>query len=189
MGPRKPVKEWQHGVKGDSIPRWHGLRGENMEQDLLDILVISENQHRCCHLIKALEQLGCRCWFVSTAEEIRAHLDRHGFRLVLSTRPITEGSALMLLLCEAKRSVFYSIPVETGCLWFRAFPEIAAGERLFAVRPGAFKKLLTDLIASLQPPRRSISAISLRTATFNPALDAMRKDRRGRRENTASRSI
>lgn len=159
-----------------------------MEQDLLDTLIIGENQQRCCNFIKALESLKCRCWFASTIEEIRVVLDRHNFRLVLSTRPITEGSALMLLLCEPKRSVFYSIPVETGCLWFRAFPEIVAGERLCAVSAGAFKRLLIDLVARLKPPRHPIS-ISSSTAIFDPAPNSRRKDRGGRSENTSSQSI
>ena len=94
----------------------------------------------------------------------------------------------MLLLREQKRSVFYSIPVENGCLWFRAFPEIVAGERLFAVRASAFKRLLTDLIARLKPPKHSIS-ISSTTAMFNPAPHASRKDRDGQGENTTSQSI
>jgi hypothetical protein len=159
-----------------------------MEQDLLDILVIGENRQRCCHLVKALEHLSCRCWFASTAEEIRAVLDRRSFRLVLSTRPVTEGSALMPLLCERKRSVFYSIPVENGCLWFRAFPEIVAGQRLSAVRAGAFTRLLTDLIARLKSPKQPIP-ISPSTAIFNSIPHAARRNRGGQDENTTSQSI
>lgn len=135
-----------------------------MEQDLLDILIIGENQQRCCHLIKALEQLKCRCWLASEAAEIQAALDRHNFRLVLSTRPVTDGGALLLLLCKPNRTVFYSIPVENGCLWFRAFPEIVAGQRLSAVRADAFARLLTDLIPRLKAPKHSIS-VSSSTAT------------------------
>ena len=60
----------------------------------------------------------------------------------------------MLLLCKPKRSVFYSVPVENGCLWFRAFPEIVAGQRLSAVRADAFTRLLTDLVARLKSPKR-----------------------------------
>jgi hypothetical protein len=77
----------------------------------------------------------------------------------------------MLLLRKPKRNVFYSIPVEKGCLWFRAFPEIVAGERTSALRAGAFTKLLLDLIACLKSPQRSFS-ISSSTATFNPAAHA-----------------
>ena len=159
-----------------------------MEQDLLDILVIGENQQRCCHLMKSLEQLKCRCWFASATEEIRAALDHHNFRLVLSTRPVTEGSALMPLLCKPKRSVFYSIPVENGCLWFRAFPEIVAGQRLSAVTAGAFARFLTNLIPRLKAPKDSIS-ISSSTALFNPAPRAARRNQVGQDENTTSQSI
>lgn len=168
------------------VARSPGLCGENMEQDLLDTLIIGENQQRCCNFVKALESLKCRCWFASTTEEIRVVLDRHNFRLVLSTRPITEGNALMLLLCKPKRTVFYSIPVENGCLWFRAFPEIVAGQRLSAIGAGAFKRLLTDVIESLKPPKRGISKSSS-TTIFNPS-HATRKDRGGQAENATGLS-
>jgi hypothetical protein len=118
-----------------------------MDRTSLDVLLISENQSGCCLLVKALERLKCRCWFASTAEEIRVLLKRLPFRLVLSTRPVTERSALTLLLRAPGRIIFYSIPVEDGCLWFRAFPEIVAGQRLSALRPGEFMKALNDLIA------------------------------------------
>lgn len=159
-----------------------------MGQDFLNILVIAENRLLCCHLVKALEQLKCCCWFASTAEDVRAVLDRHNFSLVLSTRPITEGSALMLLLCKPKRSVFYSIPVEDGCLWFRAFPELVAGERLSGVRPSEFKRLLTDLIARLNPPQHSTSKSSS-TAIVDVAERAARRNRGGQDGRSASQSI
>jgi hypothetical protein len=159
-----------------------------MERDLLDILVIGEKQQRCGQLVSALEQLGCRCWFARTAEEIREALDRRTFRLVLSTRPVPEGSALMPLLCEPKRSVFYSIPVENGCLWFRAFPEIVAGERLSAVRAGEFMKQLSDLIARLQSAKRPIP-LSARTPVFNRDAHSARGIRGGKDEDTTLRSI
>lgn len=118
-----------------------------MDRGLLDVLLITENQRACCHLVEALVRLRCRCWFASTAEEIRVLLKRHPFRLVLSTRPVTEWSALTPLLKALRRTIFYSVPVEHGCLWFRAFPEIVAGQRLSALRPAEFMKALDDLIA------------------------------------------
>jgi hypothetical protein len=160
----------------------------DMERDLLDILIIGENKQRCCHLVRALEQLKCRCWFASTAEEIRAVLDRRNFPLVLSTRPVTEGSALMLLLCRPERSVFYSVPVENSYLWFRAFPEVVAGKRLSSVRAGAFARFLTDLIPRLKAPKRSIST-SLSTALFNPTPRAAPKNQVEQNENATRQSI
>jgi hypothetical protein len=159
-----------------------------MEQDLLDILVIGENRQYCCHLMKSLEQLKCRCWFASATEEIRAALDHHDFRLVLSTRPVTEGGALMPLLCKPKRNVFYSIPIENGCLWFRAFPEIVAGQRLSAVPAVAFAGFLTNLVARLKASNHSMS-MSSGTALFNPAPRAARKNQVAQDENTTSQSI
>jgi hypothetical protein len=118
-----------------------------MDRGLLDVLLITENQRACCHLVETLVRMRCRCWFASTAEEIRALLKLHPFRLVLSTRPVTEQSALTALLKAPRRTIFYSVPVEHGCLWFRAFPEIVAGQRLSALRPAEFMNALNDLIA------------------------------------------
>lgn len=120
-----------------------------MNRGPLDVLLVSENQRTCCYLVEALERMSCRCWFASTAEEIRALFKRHPFRLVLSTRAVTEQSALTPLLKGSRRTVFYSVPVENGYLWFRAFPEIVAGQRLYGVRPGEFMKNLNDLVARL----------------------------------------
>ena len=116
-------------------------------EGLLDVLLINKGQQGWSHLAMQLEQLGCQCWFASTPEDIRALLDRHPFRLILSTRPVTEGSVLMQLLRGPERSVFYSFPVENGCLWFEAFPEssLAAGS---AFRPSEFMSILSDLIKS-----------------------------------------
>jgi hypothetical protein len=117
-----------------------------MDRSSLDVLLISEDQRLCGELGEALERLNCRCWFASTAEEIRVLLQRRPFRLVLSMRPVTERSALAPLLQGPGRTIFYSVPVDGGCLWFRAFPEIVGGERLSAVRPGEFVKVLSDFI-------------------------------------------
>jgi hypothetical protein len=138
-----------------------------MERDLLDVLLITENQRGCCHLVEALARLSCRCWFAATDDEIRILLKRYPFRLVLSTRPATERSALTALLSGPGRSVFYSVPVEDGCLWFRAFPEIVAGQRACALRPGEFLKALNDFIASAtaQPVGRAKVAAPLLTPT------------------------
>jgi hypothetical protein len=118
---------------------------ERVSEGLLDVLLINKGQQRLCHLAMQLEGLGCHCWFASTAEEIRALLDRHPFRLILSTRPVTEWSVLMELLRGPERSVFYSFPVENGCLWFKAFSESSLA-RGSAFRPGEFMRTLNDLI-------------------------------------------
>jgi hypothetical protein len=120
-----------------------------MDHGRVDVLLIHESQRGWHHLAWQLEQLRCHCWFASTTEQVRALLARHPLRLVLSTRPVTEGSVLMRLLRAPERSVFYSYPVENGCLWFQAVPEIIAGQRLSALRPGEFMSVLQDLIARL----------------------------------------
>jgi hypothetical protein len=93
------------------------------------------------------ERSKCHCWFASTAGEIRALLERHSIGLVLSTRPVTERSAQTPLLTGSKRTIFDSVPVEDGCLWFRGFLEIVSSQRLCAVWIGEFMKALNDPIA------------------------------------------
>ncbi|HTV57460.1 MAG TPA: hypothetical protein VMJ93_01155 [Verrucomicrobiae bacterium] len=159
-----------------------------MKQDLLEILVIGDGLQRCCHTVEALEQMGCRCWFASTDEEIREALGRHSFRLALSTRPVTEGSALMMLLREPQRSVFYSIPVENGCLWFRALPETVAGQRLSGVGAGAFTRLLADLIEQLKSAGHSRSNSSS-PAIIETAAHPTQRNRGGQNESTTNPSV
>ena len=131
--------------------------GEPMNQGLLDVLLIGENPRGWTHLSKTLEHLGCHCWFASTVEEVRALIDRLPIRVVLSSRPITEPGALMKLLRAPERSIYYSCPVEDGCLWFRAFPEIVAAERMAGVRASEFVRTLKKLIAHLTAAGMAIS--------------------------------
>jgi hypothetical protein len=114
----------------------------------MNVLFIGENERSCWHLARHLEKLGCSCWFASTPGEIRTLLDRYAFPLVLSTRPVTEGSPLMELLSGPGRTVFYSFPVEDGCLWFQAIPEVPHVPHVSAFRPGAFMSILDNLCSA-----------------------------------------
>lgn len=111
------------------------------------VLFICESKRSCWQLVKHLEQQGCCCWFAWTPAEIRALLEQHEFRLVLSARPVTEQSPLMELLKGSHRIVFYSVPVENSCLWFQAIPEVVCELRVTALRPSEFTNTLNDLIA------------------------------------------
>jgi len=138
-----------------------------MLEHRLDVLLISETQRSWWHLTRHLEQRGCVCWSASTHEKVRALLGQRPFRLVLSTRPVTERNTLMELLRAPGRFVFYSFPIEGGCLWFQAIPEIPHSSRTSALRPSAFMSNLDDLISSLSvtPGRPSINAESNHRAT------------------------
>lgn len=121
-----------------------------MARDELDVLLVGGNRRGWWHLTQHLEQLKCRCWFAFAAEEVRELLIERQFQLILSARPVTEGSALMKLLRGSQRVVFYSFPVENGCLWFRAMPEIISGERAFTLRPDEFIGILHEAVARLR---------------------------------------
>jgi hypothetical protein len=120
-----------------------------MVPDELDVLLVGGSRRGWWHLAQHLNQLECHCWFAFTVEEVRALLVHHRFPLILSARPVTEGSSLMELLRAPERMVFYSFPVENGCLWFRAMPEIIPSERVFSLRPNEFISVLHEAVASL----------------------------------------
>ncbi len=121
-----------------------------MERGRLNVLLIGESEQGWWQLAKHLEQLGCHWWFASTIEEIEALLEVRSIQLVLSTRPVTEGSPLMELLSQPDCSVFYSYPVEDSYLWFQAVPDRRGRLRASALRPSEFAGILDDLVVELQ---------------------------------------
>jgi len=111
----------------------------------MNALFIGQSQHAWWHLAMHLEGRGCSCWFASTNEELRVLLSQRPFHFVFSARPVTEGGALMDLLQAPERSVFYSFPVEDGCLWFQAVP---GASRTPPLRPSEFMSTLNGLLVS-----------------------------------------
>jgi len=88
----------------------------------VNVLLICERPQGVTHLAQS-EQLGCSCTFARSTGEVSSLLENQSFRLVLSTRPVTEGSVLMSLLRRTSCIVFYLFPIEDGYLWFQALPE------------------------------------------------------------------
>jgi hypothetical protein len=119
----------------------------------LEVLLICECPQGIAHLAQKLEQLDCSCSFARNTMEVSSLLERNSFRLVLSTRPVTEGGVLMRVLCRTSCIVFYSFPIEDGCLWFQALPEPSARQLTSVLRPSEFMSVLTDLIGRLRGPR------------------------------------
>lgn len=116
-----------------------------MGHGALNVVLIGENAQAWWHLGRHLEQMGCTAWFASTSEEARAVVERHLVRVILSARPVTERSPVIRLV-RPDRSVFYSVPVESGCLWFEAVPEVSSVRPMRALRPAEFMRLLDNLI-------------------------------------------
>jgi hypothetical protein len=121
--------------------------------DNLKVLLICECRLGVTHLAQKLEQLDCSCSFARNAAEIGALLQNHSFPLVLSTRPITERSDFMRLLCRTSCIIFYSLPIEDGYLWFQALPEPSGRQLTSVLRPSEFMSVLTDLIGRLREAR------------------------------------
>jgi hypothetical protein len=124
-----------------------------MSDNKLNVLLICECRRAIGLLAQKLVQLDCSCSFARNAVEVRALLESHSFPLVLSTRPITERSDFMRLLCRTSCVVFYSFPIEDGYLWFQALPEPSGQHPTSVLRPSEFMSVLTDLIDRLRGAR------------------------------------
>src|SRR5260221_14218989 len=116
----------------------------------LDVLLICERPQAITYLARRLEQLDCSCSFARNTREVSALLKNHSFGLVLSTRPVIEGSVLLRLLCRTRCFIFYSFPVEDGYLWFQALPEPSGQKPAAVLRSSEFMSTLIDLIGRLR---------------------------------------
>jgi hypothetical protein len=137
-----------------------GLIERLMRDNKLDVLLICECRRGIGHWAQKLEQLDCSCSFARNAVEVVALLENHSFPLVLSTRPITEHSDLMRLLCRTSCIVFYSFPIEDGYLWFQALPEPSGRQPTSVLRPIEFMSVLTDLIGRLRGARLLLDQVA-----------------------------
>jgi len=139
-----------------------------MARNELDVLLVGGSRQGWWRLAKHLEQLECHCLLALTTEDVGALLFQCRFRLILSARPVTEGSNLMELLRAPERTVFYYFPVENGCLWFQAMPETIRREHVSMLRPSEFISVLDEAIASLRNRYRPLPAydVERRTASL-----------------------
>jgi hypothetical protein len=114
----------------------------------MNALFVGGSEGDWWHLSSRLKQMGCNSWFAGTTEEVRVLLGQRPFCLVLSTRPVTERGPLMELLCGPGRWVFYSFPIENGCLWFQAVPHVLHGPRASSLRPSEFMSIVSQIVLS-----------------------------------------
>lgn len=126
----------------------------------LNVLLICERPQGVTHLARRLEQLDCSCSLARNTREVSLLLEYQSFRLVLSTRPVTEGGDLMRLLRQTSCIVFYSFPIEDGYLWFQALPEPRGRQTGSVLRPSEFMSILTDLIGRLQGARVRLDQVA-----------------------------
>ena len=136
----------------------------------LDVLLVGGTRQGWWHLAEHLEQLGCRCWFACTAEDVQGLLIQRRFRLILSARPVTQGSNRMELLRAPERTVFYSFPVENGCLWIRALPEMIRGAHPSTLRPGEFINVLDEAVAGLRGDCRQFPSYDIPGGRTGPGV-------------------
>jgi hypothetical protein len=117
----------------------------------MNALFIGGSERGWWDFTRRLQQMGCICWFAPTIEEVRTLLGQRHFRLILSTRPVTEQGELMPLLRAPGRWVFYSFPIEDGCLWFQAVPEVLHGSRASSLRPSEFMSIVNQVVIPAGP--------------------------------------
>lgn len=120
-----------------------------MEQSGVNVLLIGESERGCCQLARRLEERGCHWWFASTMSDVRSLLDERPFQLVLSTRPVPPGSAIMELLHRSACNVFYSYPIEDSCLWLQAARHGQTCLKAPLLRPSEFASVLDEMMMEL----------------------------------------
>ena len=156
-----------------------------VRQTTINALLVAESQRWGRNFATRLERLGCKCWVATTREEVRVLLRQRPFRLVLSTRPVTDRGPLMELLKDSERVVFYSLPVADKFLWFQALPELVDGEVPQPLRPRDLMSVLDELIARWRPkPSRAPLHNRLEigvTRACDPALEGQLRDGRSRK--------
>lgn len=120
-----------------------------MNQDFVNVLLIGESERGCRQLATRLERRGCRWWFASATNDIRSLLEERPFHLVLSTRPVVQGSIIMDLLNGFACNVFYSYPIEDSCLWLQAAQYGRACTKAPVLRPSEFGSALDRMVRDL----------------------------------------
>jgi hypothetical protein len=98
----------------------------------LDVLLICERSQGVTHVARKLEQLDCSCSFARNTGEVSSLLENHSFRLVLSTRPETEGSVLCAYCAEQIPSSSTHFPFKTITYGSKPSPNPVVGN------PGRF---------------------------------------------------
>jgi hypothetical protein len=105
----------------------------------LRALLIGENSQGSSHLVKLLEEHGCKCRFVTSYEEAFSQLGTEDFDVVLSPMTLRDGSVFPLAnLLEG----FYFQAVEESCWWL---PALRSGQKCF----GSSALCPSEFIASL----------------------------------------
>jgi hypothetical protein len=140
-----------------------GSSSEERKVDLtrINALLIAESHRGWRNFVARLERLGYNC-FVATLEEVRVLLRQRPFRLVLSTRPVTNRGPLMELFREPGRAVFYSFRLVDRFVWFQAVPEFADSEVPRTLRLSDLMVVLERLITCW---RSEPSALPTKTST------------------------
>jgi hypothetical protein len=101
---------------------------------------------------RRLERNGCHCEFAECQREVWNVLRQRQFDIVLSLHrgAGTRTESLGAFLSGSLTTLFYALPVETGCWWV---PVLKVGEECFsapALRPSGFAKALDEVLEQIK---------------------------------------
>lgn len=179
----------------DEQVNWSKDRGNNTPS----VLLIGGCAQGSSHLVKHLEECGCKCGFASSYQEAVSLFSTEDFDLVLSRMRLSDASAFPLVsqLEGSGTYLFFYQPVEESCWWL---PALRAGQKCFgsdALRPGDFAVRLQQIIGEIRTRLRvaaqSVPA-TLRTIAVAPtrlpapmSFKPLRAERAGLVKQTAAR--
>ena len=132
-----------------------------MDQEAIRVLLISETEHGCSNLRRALEIRECKCVFAGSFNEAASLIDQHSFHLVLCTISFLEYDRLLAKLSELPATVFQSFLVEDGCWWL---PLAKNGKPCIgtpALRANEFVGAIDHILEEVRPKREKVLRVGL----------------------------
>ena len=122
-----------------------------MHKEAPRVLLISETEHGCSNLRRALESKNCMCIFASSFDEAAGLFDQQSFHLVLCTISFHEYHRLLAKLSDLPSTVFQRFLVEDGSWWL---PLAENGKPCLgapALRANEFSRAINQIIEDIHP--------------------------------------
>ena len=122
------------------------------EMATVRVLLVGESPKVFASCRRRLENCGCHCEFAECQQEVWSILAERQFDIVLSVHKGrgNRTESLGALLSGSRSTLFYALPVETGCWWV---PILKVGEECFgapALRPTEFANALDEVVEQIQ---------------------------------------
>jgi PleD family two-component response regulator len=123
-----------------------------MDIRVMTVLLVGQTARSSLRLVQWLENHACQCHFADSCKDACASFSRMQFDFVLSPYELPDRNAYPLLkhLIGSTSTLFFSVPVENGCLWV---PTLARGKKWpasSALRPAEFADTLRKAVNQLK---------------------------------------